>query len=203
MSLGAAWHFYLRSQQWCRFYRRIAWLRGTTSAYSSISALDTSLATSHSVTLTNLAPGVTYHYQVLSKDAAGNLSASADFTFTTVSVPDYWMLTTIKSEPDTRLRFRLKTNGITKTLIASTGSVPLNQWSHAVARYDGSTMKLYLNGVEVGSTAKTGSLSTNANIGVNIGRNPDGYGEWDGRIDDTRIYNKALTPAEIQQLAAQ
>jgi hypothetical protein len=56
---------------------------GTTSSYGSASPLDSTLVTSHSVSLSGLASSTTYHYQVLSRDSSGNLSASADFVFTT------------------------------------------------------------------------------------------------------------------------
>jgi hypothetical protein len=56
---------------------------GTTSSYGSLSPLNTTLVTSHSVNLTGLAASTTYHYQVMSKDINGNLATSADFTFTT------------------------------------------------------------------------------------------------------------------------
>ena len=56
---------------------------GTTSSYGSLSALNATLATSHSVTLTGLAASTTYHYQVLSQNAQGTLASSADYTFTT------------------------------------------------------------------------------------------------------------------------
>ncbi|MDZ7366939.1 MAG: fibronectin type III domain-containing protein [candidate division KSB1 bacterium] len=56
---------------------------GLTTSYGSSSSLDAALVTSHSVTLSNLQPNTTYHYRVKSKDAAGNLATSNDFTFTT------------------------------------------------------------------------------------------------------------------------
>jgi hypothetical protein len=96
-----------------------------------------------------------------------------------------------------RLRFRLKTNGVTTTLIASTGELPLNTWYHATATYDGTRMRLYLNGVEVGFVAKTGAVAMNATVPLNLGRNPDGSNYMHGALDDVRIYNRALTPTEI------
>jgi hypothetical protein len=96
-----------------------------------------------------------------------------------------------------RLRFRLKTNGVTTTLIASSGNLPLNTWYHATATYDGSRMRLYLNGAEVGFVAKTGTVAANTNVPVNLGRNPDGSNYMHGVLDDVRIYSRALTPAEI------
>jgi len=56
---------------------------GPTDEYGSTSILDASLVTSHSVDLTGLKAGRTYHYRVMSKDAADNDAVSADATFTT------------------------------------------------------------------------------------------------------------------------
>jgi hypothetical protein len=56
---------------------------GTTSSYSSISPLDSTLVTSHSVTLTGLSPSTTYHYQALSQDSNGDMAHSTDSTFPT------------------------------------------------------------------------------------------------------------------------
>jgi len=56
---------------------------GLTAAYGALSALNTSLTTIHTAVVNGLSAGTLYHYRVRSKDAAGNQSASADFTFTT------------------------------------------------------------------------------------------------------------------------
>jgi hypothetical protein len=96
-----------------------------------------------------------------------------------------------------RLRFRLKTGTATTELSASSGNLPLNTWYHAAATYDGATMRLYLNGVEVGSMAKTGTLATNMAVPVNIGRSPDASRHMTGAIDDVRIYDRALTGGQI------
>jgi concanavalin A-like lectin/glucanase superfamily protein/purple acid phosphatase-like protein len=56
---------------------------GATASYGTTSALDATLATSHSVSLVGLAPGQLYHYRARSRDAAGNLGLSGDLTFTT------------------------------------------------------------------------------------------------------------------------
>jgi hypothetical protein len=56
---------------------------GLTTAYGSQTMLDSSFVTAHSQTISGLLPGTAYNYRVKSPDAAGNLSASANFTFTT------------------------------------------------------------------------------------------------------------------------
>src|SRR6266542_4264203 len=58
---------------------------GTTTAYGSLTPLDTLLVTSHSLPLTGLADSTTYHFRVRSTDSAGNASVSADQTFLTTS----------------------------------------------------------------------------------------------------------------------
>ncbi|MEK7195127.1 MAG: fibronectin type III domain-containing protein, partial [Patescibacteria group bacterium] len=61
---------------------------GATTAYGSTTTLNSALVTSHSQAITGLAASTTYHYQVRSRDAAGNLATSSDQMFTTTVAPD-------------------------------------------------------------------------------------------------------------------
>ena len=128
--------------------------------------------------------------RILSK-ATG--TAEGDHTF---------MLSTILDGGGSRLRFRLKTANSTSTLIASSGDLPENTWMHVAAVYDGLTMELFLDGVSVGSVAKSGSITPNAAVPVWIGANPTEPSDkpWKGKIDDVRIYDRALSPAELRAL---
>ena len=56
---------------------------GTSTAYGSFSALNSTLVTGHSVTLTGLSRGTTYHYRIYSRNSLGELTVSGDFTVTT------------------------------------------------------------------------------------------------------------------------
>jgi len=56
---------------------------GLTAAYGSLTTLDGSLVTAHSVLVSGLTANTTYHYRVLTRDGTGNLTTSADGTFTT------------------------------------------------------------------------------------------------------------------------
>ena len=58
---------------------------GLTTAYGSTSALNTTKVTSHSVALSGMSGNTTYHYRVRSRDAAGNLALSGDFSLTTLA----------------------------------------------------------------------------------------------------------------------
>ena len=112
----------------------------------------------------------------------------------------YWMVSTTRSSQENRLRFRLKTdNGGTTTLVANT-ELSAGTWTHVVATYDGSAMKIYKDGVEDGSKVKSGSLVGNASVPASIGRNPNDDVEFDGVIDEVLIYNKVLSAEEVAAL---
>jgi chitodextrinase len=61
---------------------------GTTTAYGTMTALDASPVTSHTVSLTGLTISTLYHYRVHSKNSAGIESISGDFAFSTSSSTD-------------------------------------------------------------------------------------------------------------------
>ena len=78
-----------------------------------------------------------------------------------------------------------------------TAPLPLNVWSHLAATYDGATLRLFVNGAQVGSRAVTGALLTSTGV-LRIGGNSM-WGEFfQGTLDEIRVYNRALTTAEIQ-----
>jgi hypothetical protein len=115
----------------------------------------------------------------------------------------YFMVSTVKvGSTNTRLRFRLKTNGSTTTLVANSGNLTNNVWVHFAAVYDGANMRLYKDGSLVGSTSKTGTVDTNSNVPVWVGANPPNAAArpWDGSIADVMLYDKALTAQEIVSL---
>lgn len=61
---------------------------GLDTGYGS-AASNINLATSHTLALTGLSPGTTYHYSVRSQDASANAAASPDATFTTAAPQTY------------------------------------------------------------------------------------------------------------------
>ncbi|MHC4806888.1 MAG: LamG-like jellyroll fold domain-containing protein [Planctomycetota bacterium] len=102
------------------------------------------------------------------------------------------------------LRFRLRTDGVTGEIKAdtTTGTIELDTWIHVATTWDGVTMRIYKNGVEVGSLAKSGTLSTNPAANVAIGNQPTVGDDrpFSGLIDDVRIYTRALTPEDIAEV---
>lgn len=81
---------------------------------------------------------------------------------------------------------------------ASTNTaLPVNTWTHLAATYDAGTLRLYVNGTQVASVAVSGALF-NSSGPLKIGGNGI-WGEWfSGLIDEVRVYERALTGAEIQ-----
>ena len=55
---------------------------GPTTAYGTLTTADATFVTAHAQTVSGLAIGTLYHYQVLSRDATGAIVASSDSTFT-------------------------------------------------------------------------------------------------------------------------
>jgi chitodextrinase len=81
--------------------------------------------------------------------------------------------------------------------LRGTSSLPLNAWTHLAGTYDGTTMRLYVNGVQVSSRAQTGPIQTST-AALTMGGDAL-YGQYfAGRIDEARIYNRPLSAAEIQ-----
>jgi len=83
-------------------------------------------------------------------------------------------------------------------LYGATG-LPLNTWTHVAGTYDGATMRLYVNGMEVANKAQSAKPQVTTDV-LTIGGDPS-YGQfWIGIIDEVRLYNRALTPSEMQGL---
>jgi hypothetical protein len=78
---------------------------------------------------------------------------------------------------------------------------PINQWFHVAGVFDGDEMRLYVDGVLVGSEAVVGTIPLE-NAPLLIGtrlRLPSST--FHGAIDEVRIYDRALNPGEIERLA--
>jgi glucose/arabinose dehydrogenase len=75
--------------------------------------------------------------------------------------------------------------------------LPVDTWSHVAVTYDGGSIRLYVNGVQVATRAQSGSLITSTRP-LRFGGNGV-WGEWfRGTLDEIRVYDRALSGAEIQ-----
>jgi Tfp pilus assembly protein PilV len=90
----------------------------------------------------------------------------------------------------------------TQVYSTSTANCPaVGEWHHYAGTYNGSVINIYVDGVAVATTSDTGAIVDTAG-NLNIGRYDGGSYNFNGAIDDVRIYNRALSRAEIATLYA-
>ena len=78
-----------------------------------------------------------------------------------------------------------------------TAILTVGRWTHLALTYDGANLRFYVDGALTGTTPTTGSIASSATA-LTIGSDPF-YGQYyAGLIDEIRIYNTALTQAQIQ-----
>ncbi|MBM4029916.1 MAG: LamG domain-containing protein [Planctomycetes bacterium] len=76
------------------------------------------------------------------------------------------------------------------------------QWHHLAGVYDGTHVRLYVDGRLDASIEGTGTLNVTDSY-VLIGANAeDGWNYWHGLIDEVRVYSYALSPDEVKELSA-
>ena len=86
--------------------------------------------------------------------------------------------------------------GPLQDIVRGPSGLVLSSWTHLATTYDGSVLRLYLNGVQVGTRNVSGAMP-NSSQPLQIGGN-NVWPEWfQGQLDDLRIYNRALSAAEL------
>lgn len=108
----------------------------------------------------------------------------------------------LRLNPDDTVEFvvKLKDSGATVS-VRSSSSVNLDQWTHLVGSWDGAVIRIYVNGIEEAS-APAFSTRLNADqsdrllLGGSRGSSQVAY-FYEGALDEARIYDIALSPAEI------
>jgi glucose/arabinose dehydrogenase len=119
----------------------------------------------------------------------------------TTDTPDQFYLSFFEGQP----RFAVNTANGGGQFVGA-GTAPVGQWVHMAGVYDGTTMRLYVNGVERAAMAKTGSINISTRP-ILVGGNANGTGPLAatqnirGGVDEVRLYTRALTPSEIAALA--
>ena len=97
---------------------------------------------------------------------------------------------------------RANINDATTSAFVNSG-IALGAWQHLAATYDGTTLRLYINGVQVAATPFVGSIAQEVsplNLGARFTTNPF-QGRMQGLIDEARVYDRALSAQEIAALA--
>lgn len=85
---------------------------------------------------------------------------------------------------------------------AGTSQVPViaGIWQHIICSYDGSYARIYLNSVEATPNSAAGSMSYAGTENVYISSHYSTSRHFVGQIDEVRIYNRALSAAEVATL---
>jgi hypothetical protein len=100
---------------------------------------------------------------------------------------------------------QVELRGIASFILGTT--LPLNTWSNVVVVYDGTSVMTYLNGTLLDSRLGAGGTVRQASSCTFIGNEPEGCSRqtngnfaWQGRIDEVVVYDRPVTPSEVQAL---
>ncbi|MEM9325576.1 MAG: DUF2341 domain-containing protein [Bacteroidota bacterium] len=96
-----------------------------------------------------------------------------------------------------QLRYQVVQSGVGSNNNSTTVLSESGGWYYGVLTYDGTQLKLYVNGSEEQSDAYTGSIDTN-NVDLTIGRPAWNANYFDGQIDEARVSNTAKSGGWIQ-----
>ncbi len=113
--------------------------------------------------------------------------------------PNSYQLTLNAGKPVFSLTFA---GGASGTLVSVTGPTALSTtaYSHVAGVYDGATMRLYVNGTQVASVARTGTLLSSS-APIRVGKVPSGSA-FQGSVDELRLYGVALSATQVGRLAS-
>ncbi len=135
-------------------------------------------------------------------------SFSMWFNADTVSGNQYLLTGAIDSSNIWGIRTTSTTIGITNyvagrgTYVSKTGTFLAGSWTHIVGIINGgnSNLKFYINGEEQSGTTSLDSLSNNTNIAIGSRSDTSANSPYNGKMSDVKIFNTALTEAQVQEL---
>ncbi len=102
-----------------------------------------------------------------------------------------------------KFSFALRSSGTALNYLTDPATSATGTWYHVAGTYDGTTLKLYVNGVQKASaTTQTGAIKYAASHWLTMGRYKDEDEDWkhDGGLDEVYIVNRALSATEINGL---
>ncbi len=98
--------------------------------------------------------------------------------------------------------FYIEQSNGTRVNVLPTTTFNANRWYHVVGVADGSVLRMYINGVDTGATTPYNGTLNTTTTNFYIGKLNASGGNYffKGKIDDVRIYNRALSASEVKQL---
>lgn len=83
--------------------------------------------------------------------------------------------------------------------MAGKSEIPRWQWQHVALVRDGENVRVFLNGqLEIEAKASTGALASLSQCF--FGGRSDNDSNWEGRLDEIAVFDRALSAAEVQKL---
>jgi hypothetical protein len=138
---------------------------------------------------------------------AGSRIISKDSSATTCAPPTVNYSLEVRGLQGNKADFFFTTGDKVLHELVGTSVIPTGVFTHVAASYDGSTAKIYVNGVLENSLVVSGTSLAKSNAPTIIGSggagcraSNGGQIEFDGLIDEVQIYNRALTDAEISAI---
>ena len=99
-------------------------------------------------------------------------------------------------------KFLWRNSGGTNAVELGSGALSIDTWYHIAGVVEGTAVRLYIDGADVGTLSPTTSGTIlDSDDDLSIGAAFSGGGRLDGAVDDVRIYDRALTTAQINALA--
>ena len=97
-----------------------------------------------------------------------------------------------------KLRMAVRTN--VENYLTSAPAINANTWYHITGVYDGTSLRLYLNGQLLGAPLAAAGAMANNGVNVRIGTKQDGLLPFKGVLDEVEIYDRALSAPEVLAL---
>ncbi|MDP3940910.1 MAG: LamG domain-containing protein, partial [bacterium] len=79
-------------------------------------------------------------------------------------------------------------------------ALPLSSWSHVMCVYDGTTLRVYVNGMSSGSVSQTNAITSLSYTPLSTARDFGGSAFYKGQVDDVQIFNYPLTAVQVRNL---
>ncbi|MBD3398408.1 hypothetical protein GF412_04255 [Candidatus Micrarchaeota archaeon] len=99
---------------------------------------------------------------------------------------------------DNSVRFSVGSSWSNWDYATSSNTLSADTWYHVVGIYDGSTIKVYVDGVEKGSTNFGGGI-VDSGTPLLIGKRQSGGTPFDGTVDEPRVWSRAFSGEEVYE----
>jgi hypothetical protein len=130
---------------------------------------------------------------------------SKDYSTVVSKGDDSWRLARQGSTNAMAMHFNGLTPGAGMPGNGPNGTISVNDdfWHHVCGTYDGEKIRLYIDGVLDVEGAYTGLINTSTYVVQISGNAQAANRQWDGILDDVRIYNYAISETDIRALTVQ